>query len=84
MSRDRVDQIYDLVTDLIRIVGNTNAMVEELREGQEELKRNQEKFQEGQARIESIVRQVQEDQKSIFEVLGEHEVAIRTLRRKPV
>lgn len=77
MSKDRVDQIYDLVTDLIRIVGNTNAIVEELREGQDKLER-------GQARIESIVRQVQEDQKSIFEVLGEHEVAIRTLRRKPV
>ncbi|MCJ7842996.1 hypothetical protein MUB24_19370 [Lederbergia sp. NSJ-179] len=30
------------------------------------------------------VEEIQEDQKSIHELLGEHEVAIRTLRRKPV
>lgn len=30
------------------------------------------------------VKQVLDDQKSIHEILGEHEVAIRTLRRKPV
>ena len=30
------------------------------------------------------VKQILDDQKSIHEILGEHEVAIRTLRRKPV
>lgn len=30
------------------------------------------------------VKQILENQKSINEILGEHEVSIRTLRRKPV
>lgn len=30
------------------------------------------------------VSQLSEDQKSVREILGDHEVAIRTLRRKPV
>ncbi len=30
------------------------------------------------------VKQIREDQKSIHEVLGEHEISIRSLRRKPV
>lgn len=30
------------------------------------------------------VKQILEDQKSIHEILGEHEVSIRSLRRKPV
>lgn len=36
------------------------------------------------AKIEGTVNEIREDQKSIHELLGEHEVAIRTLRRKPV
>lgn len=34
--------------------------------------------------INQDVKQILEDQKSIHEILGEHEVAIRSLRRKPV
>lgn len=34
--------------------------------------------------IESKLNVVIEDNKSIHEILGEHEVSIRTLRRKPV
>jgi len=34
--------------------------------------------------IESKLNALIEDNKSIYEILGEHEVAIRTLRRKPV
>lgn len=30
------------------------------------------------------LKQILDDQKSIFEVIGEHEVSIRTLRRRPV
>lgn len=36
------------------------------------------------AKIEGTLNEIKEDQKSIHEILGEHEVAIRTLRRKPV
>lgn len=36
------------------------------------------------ARIQGSVNEIKEDQKSIHEILGDHEVAIRTLRRKPV
>lgn len=36
------------------------------------------------AKIEGTVNDIKENQKSIYELLGEHEVAIRTLRRKPV
>ncbi|MBU5442843.1 hypothetical protein [Paenibacillus sp. MSJ-34] len=35
---------------------------------------------EATSKLETII----EDQKSIHEILGEHEVSIRTLRRKPV
>lgn len=35
-------------------------------------------------RIEAGQERLLEDQKSIHEILGEHEVSIRTLRRKPV
>lgn len=34
--------------------------------------------------INQDVKQILEDQKSIQEILGEHEVSIRSLRRKPV
>ena len=34
----RLDQITDMLTELIRIVGNTNAAVEELRKDVDELK----------------------------------------------
>jgi len=35
------------------------------------------------AKIQGTVYEIKEDQKSIHEILGDHEVAIRTLRRKP-
>jgi len=112
MPEDRLEQIFNMVTELIRIAGNTNAAVEELRKGQEELKQGQERLEDRmdglevrmdrlearmdglEARmdrletrtdsIETIARHIQEDQKSMFEVMGEHEVAIRSLRRRPV
>lgn len=33
-------------------------------------------------KIKEIVKMIQEDQKSIFGILGEHEVSIRTLKRR--
>ncbi|MFZ5946035.1 MAG: hypothetical protein ACOYVD_18240 [Bacillota bacterium] len=36
------------------------------------------------AKIEGNVNEIKENQKSIYEIIGDHEVAIRTLRRKPV
>ncbi|NPV26312.1 MAG: hypothetical protein HPY81_02400 [Firmicutes bacterium] len=63
-------QTIEMVSDLIRIVGNTNAAVEELREGQ--------------FHLETEVKEIKEGQKSIYQLLGEHEIAIRTLQRRPV
>ena len=59
MSENRIEQIYDMVTQLIKIVGNTTVAIEELREGQQRLEKNQEntnvaieELRQGQQRLE--------------------------------
>ncbi len=34
------------------------------------------------ANLEGIVKEIRDDQKSFFEIIGEHDVSIRTLRRR--
>jgi chromosome segregation ATPase len=105
MTEARLIHIEQMMTELIRIVGNTNAAVEELRaevaelrsEVAElraevaELRSRVDQLTEGQQRIEvrldrleKEVKEIREDQKALFEIVGEHEVAIRVLRRRPV
>ncbi len=105
MSEERLIHIESMMAELIRIVGNTNSAVEELRaetsdlrsavsdlrSAVSDLRSEISKLHEGQARIiarldriEADVREIKENQKSLFEIAGEHEVAIRTLRRRPV
>ncbi|HHW44601.1 MAG TPA: hypothetical protein GXX25_12490 [Desulfotomaculum sp.] len=48
MSENKLTQVYDMVAQLIHIVGNTNAAVEELRRGVEDLCRGQDELRRGQ------------------------------------
>jgi len=103
VADDRLDQVYSMVTNLIQIVGHTNAMVEEVRVGQEELRKGQEELRgkvnelyegqeelrkdvkelrQGQVRIEQKVDTLIDNQAGIFEMLGDHDVAVRTWRKE--
>jgi chromosome segregation ATPase len=87
-----------MMAELIRIVGNTNSAVEELRSEVAELRSEIAELRSrvddlalGQAsivsrlgRIEADVHEIKESHKSLIEIVGEHDVAIRTLRRRPV
>ena len=98
MTETRLIHIEQMMAELIRIVGNTNAAVEELRSEVAELRSEVAELRsrvdllaEGQLRIEARldrlekdVKEIREDQKALFEIVGEHEVAIRVLRRRPV
>ena len=90
---DRLDQVFKMVTELIHITGNTNSIVEELRtEVTElraevtELKAEVNQLTIGQdnikARLERMEADVREIKESRYELLGEHDLAIRTLRKK--
>ncbi|GAV21569.1 hypothetical protein [Carboxydothermus pertinax] len=54
----RLDQITDMLTELIRIVGNTNAAVEELRRDMNELRKD--------------VDELKSDMKEVKQTLKEH------------
>jgi len=105
VSEERLKSIELMMAELIRIVGNTNSAVEELRSEVAELRSEVAELRSevaelrsrvdeltvGQARIESRlgrieaeVHEIRENQKSLFEIVGEHDVAIRNLRRRPV
>lgn len=119
MTESRFIQIESMLSELIRIVGNTNAAVEGLRDDVAILKkdvaelkidvavlkndvnilrndvaelkiitRNKqidiEQIKEGQIRLETAMTGVKEDMKSLYEITGEHDVASRSLRRRPV
>ena len=98
MSEERLKSIELMMAELIRIVGNTNSAVEELRSDVAELRSEVAELRSrvddlaaGQARIEARldrieaeIHEIRETQKSLFEIVGEHDVAIRTLRRRPV
>ena len=98
MSEDRLEHIEKMVTELIHIVANTNAIVKEMRSDIDvikydivemkadivEMKADIVELKQGQIRLENAVREIKEEQKSFFEMMGEHDVAIRTLRRRTV
>ncbi|NPV27295.1 MAG: hypothetical protein HPY81_07630 [Firmicutes bacterium] len=84
MAEDRLEHVERMLTELIRIVGNTNAAVEELREGQARIEDRLDRIETRLARVETELKEIKEEQKSIIAIVGEHEVAIRTLRRIPV
>ena len=98
MNEDRLKHIEGMVEQLIRIGGNTVAAIEELRNDVTELKNDVtglkndvaelkedvQLLKKGQERTESSITGLREEMKSIFEILGEHDVAIRTMRRIPV
>lgn len=39
---------------------------------------------EGLQEVKNTLHEIKDDQKSIHEIIGEHEVSIRTMRRRPV
>ena len=72
MSENRIEQIYDMVTQLIKIVGNTTVAIEELREGQERLEQRQEnmavaieELREGQKRLEKRQENLEKRQENL-------------------
>ena len=140
MSEDRLTHIELMLTELIRITGNTNSIVEELRLRVDNietaflelnsdvstlksdvatlksdvailksdvtalksdvatlksdvavlksdvatLKSDVAELKAGQKRIEADIETIKENHLSLFEVFGEHDVAIRNLRRRIV
>lgn len=62
-------------------VGELRQGVDDLRRGQEGLCRGQEELRKGQDRIELTINEIREENRFIREILGDHEVSIRTLRR---
>ena len=145
VPEDRLDQVYNMVSSLIQIVGHTNSIVQDLRmdisglktgqdelrkdvnglktgqdelrkdvnglktgqdelrkdvndlktgqdelrkdvnglkTGQDELRKGQEQIKTDVARIEQKVDRLTENQAGIFEMLGDHDVAIRALRKR--
>lgn len=96
MSEERLERMENMLAELIRIVGNTNAMVEELRADVEVMKADVEAMktdieimkadisglQRGQTRLEENFEEMRDEQKLFFEALGEHDIAIRRMRKK--
>ena len=61
MTDNRLDQIQDVLTELVRIVGNTNAAIEELRTDVAELKASQKKLEQNQDELKEELAQFTED-----------------------
>ena len=62
MSENRIEQIYDMVTQLIKIVGNTTVAIEELREGQIRLEKKQDILEKNQENIILAIEELREGQ----------------------
>ncbi|MBE3589127.1 MAG: hypothetical protein IMW93_11425 [Thermoanaerobacteraceae bacterium] len=62
MSENKLTQIYDMVAQLIHIVGNTNAAVEELRRGVEDLRQGQDELRQGQDELRQSVEELRRGQ----------------------
>lgn len=82
---DGIQQQFDEVNQ------RQNSMYAEMRQGFAEAKEERETIREMVVKntesitsIQGTLDEIKDDQKSIQELLGEHEIAIRTLRRKPV
>lgn len=90
----RKAEVDNLIHSVARIEGNIQELrqgQDELRKGQDgirkeldELRQGQDELRNGQKRIESSINEIKEDNRSIQEIIGEHEVSIRTLRRHSV
>ena len=65
MSENRIEQIYDMVTQLIKIVGNTTVAIEELREGQQRLEKRQENLEKNQENIIVAIEELREGQQRL-------------------
>jgi archaellum component FlaC len=63
-------------------VGELKEDVSELKVDVAELKADVAALKDGQARIEQTLEKMAQDQISICEMFGDHEIAIRTLRRR--
>jgi uncharacterized phage infection (PIP) family protein YhgE len=66
MTENRIEQIYEMVTQLMHIVSNTNAAVEELREGQTRLESDVAKLKTGQQKLESDVARLEKNQQILL------------------
>ena len=78
MTDNRLDQIQDVLAELVRIAGNTNAAVEELRADVAELKANQQRLDknqqlllENQQTLEENLAQFAQETNENFEELNE-------------
>jgi len=67
MDIDRLDQINNVLTELVRIVGNTNAAVEELRADVAELKTDVTELKTNQQRLEKNQQILLENQRTLEE-----------------
>ncbi|WP_066187558.1 hypothetical protein [Gracilibacillus timonensis] len=88
------NDITNMKSDMSKMNGDITNMKSDISEMKEELataKQEREVIRktvvqnvENIEELKTTVNEIKDDQKSFFEIVGEHEVAIRTLRRKPV
>jgi len=71
LTDDRLNQIQDMLAELIRIVGNTNAVAEELRTDVTELKADVTELKAGQQRLEKNQQILLENQQTLEENLAQ-------------
>ncbi|WP_130859147.1 hypothetical protein [Gracilibacillus phocaeensis] len=93
-QKEMQSDITDMKSDMSRMNGDITNMKSDISEMKEELataKQEREVIRktvvqnvENIEELKTTVNEIKDDQKSFFEIVGEHEVAIRTLRRKPV
>lgn len=85
---DKLEGRFDKLETEVDIIKTqqqeNNQILRALEHKAEVHKAEMDNFQHRLAKIEGTLNEIKENQKSIHEILGEHEVAIRTLRRKPV
>ncbi|GAV23298.1 hypothetical protein [Carboxydothermus pertinax] len=68
----RLDQITNMLTELIRIVGNNNAAIEELRSDMKELRQDVDVLKSDVAELKSDVATLKKDMQEVKETLKEH------------
>lgn len=67
MNDDRLDQIQNVLTELVRIVGNTNAAVEELRADVTEIKADVAGLKSDVAELKVNVQRLEKNQQILLE-----------------
>jgi len=55
LPEERLDQIYNMVTELIRMLGSTSYTIEELRKDKKEIKQRQEQIEARLDRLEALI-----------------------------